>query len=129
VLIPLGPGGSGEYAIRVHDMGTDTVIDTDTAIASPDAIVIFDATFIQRDTLRELWDEVIYLHSTVEAAMARGIARDAASLGGNEAARASYESRYMAACHIYLDEQKPRERASIVIDHTDPNAPTAERIK
>jgi len=128
VLLPLGPAGSREYAVRVHDLTTDAVIDTETAQAPSGAVVIFDATFIQRDTLRELWDEVIYLHSTVEAAMARGIARDAASLGGNESARAAYESRYMAACLIYVDEQKPRERASIVIDHTDPRAPTVERI-
>ena len=71
VLLPLGPAGSREYAVRVHDLTTDAVIDTETAQAPSGAVVIFDATFIQRDTLRELWDEVIYLHSTVEAAMAR----------------------------------------------------------
>lgn len=128
VLLPLGPGGTGVYAVRVHDLESDFLIDTEMAKAPSGAIVIFDATFIQRDELRELWDEVIYLHCNEEAAMARGIARDAAALGGYDSARAAYDSRYMAACRIYLDEQNPRERASIVVDNTNPSAPTLERL-
>jgi uridine kinase len=59
VLRPLGPGGSGQYAVRVHDLTSDSVVE-DWAVAPPDAVVLFDATFIQRGRVRELWDEVIY---------------------------------------------------------------------
>ena len=128
VLRPLGSGGDREYAVKVHDLATDAVIDDQTALASEDAIVIFDATFIQRDELRELWDEVIYLHADEEAAFGRGIARDSDALGGVEAARAAYDSRYMAACRIYIEEQDPRARASIVIDNTNPLDPVVERL-
>lgn len=128
VLRPLGPGGTGVYATRVHDLASDAVIADETATAATDTVVIFDATFIQRGDLRSLWDEVIYLHSDEAAAMARGISRDATALGGAEAARSAYEHRYIAACRIYLAEQSPRARASIVVEHTDPNAPTVERI-
>lgn len=51
-----------------------------------------------------------------ETATRRGIARDAAALGGEQAARAAYESRYAAAFRMYVDEQRPRERASIILD-------------
>ena len=127
VLRPLGAGGTGIYAVKVHDLASDAVVDDPTATAPRDAVVIFDATFIQRDGLRSLWDEVIYLHADEDAAMARGVARDSAAMGGHDAARAAYESRYMAACRIYLDEQAPRARASIVIDNTDPDEPSVQR--
>lgn len=128
VLRPLGPGGNGIYAVTVHDLASDAVVDDHTATAPTDAVVIFDATFIQRDDLRSLWDEVIYLDVDEGAAMARGVARDRAAMGGPEAAREAYDSRYMAACRIYLGEQDPRARASIVVDNTDTNDPIVERL-
>lgn len=79
-------------------------------------------------TLREHWDEVIYLDVAIERAQARGIARDADGLGGPDAAAMAYETRYMAACNIYLAEQNPRERASIVIEHDDPENPRVVRV-
>lgn len=128
VLRPLGPDGTGAYATRVHDLASDAVITDETATASTDAVVLFDATFIQRGDLRSLWDEVVYLHSDEAAAMARGISRDSAALGGADAAWSAYEHRYIAACRLYLAEQSPRSRASIVVDHTDPLSPAIERI-
>ncbi len=128
VLRPLGPEGSGVYAVKVHDLAADAVIDDQRASAPKDAIMVFDATFIQRDDLRELWDEVIYLDADQEVAIRRGIARDSAALGGHEAAQAAYDARYMAACRIYLDEQDPEARASIVIDNNDPENPVVKRL-
>jgi uridine kinase len=96
-------------------------------MAPVDAVVLFDATFLQRDNLRDDWDEVIYLDATMERAQARATSRDAAALGGLEDAVVAYETRYMAACRIYVAEQNPRERASIVIDHDDPRHPRLVR--
>lgn len=127
VLLPLGPGGNCEYAVRVHDLTSDSVLDH-RAVAPQNAVVLFAATFIQREAMRGYWDEVIYLHADEEAAMDRGVARDTAAMGGVEPTRVAYEMRYMAACRLYLAEQDPRRRASIVIDNTDPDAPAVERI-
>ena len=126
VLVPLGPEGSRRYASRVHDMATDQAV-RDWDSAPQNAIVLFDATFIQRDDLRDQWDEVIYLDVSMERAQARGVARDADALGGVDGATFAYESRYMAACRIYLAEQRPREQASIVIDHDDTASPKLAR--
>ena len=71
---------------------------------------------------------MIYLLADEEAALQRGVARDADALGGHDSTRAAYDARYMAACRIYLAECQPRERASIVIDNTDPRAPVSERL-
>jgi uridine kinase len=72
--------------------------------------------------------QVIYLDATMKRAQERGAARDAAALGGIERAFAAYETRYMAACRIYLAEQNPRTRASVVIDHDDPSHPLLVRF-
>jgi uridine kinase len=125
-LIPLGKGASRRYAARVHDLVTDAAV-REWATAPVGAVVLFDATFLQRDDLRGHWDEVIYLDATIERAQARGTARDAAALGGPDRAASAYETRYMAACRIYLAEQNPRERATIVIDHDDPARPRLVR--
>jgi uridine kinase len=127
VLRPLGPGGDRRYAVRVHDLRTDETFGDATAVAEPAAIVLFDATFLQRDGLREQWDVVIFVHADEQVAIARGVARDAEALGGPDNARAAYDDRYMAACRIYLDEQDPRARASIVLDNSDPGRPFLER--
>ncbi len=123
VLLPLGANGPHRYATRFHDLGTDEIV-REWAIAPAGAVVLFDATFLQRDDLRDHWDEVIYLDATMERAQARGIERGTvAALGGIDRAVAVYEARYMAACRIYLAEQSPRARASIVIDNDDPTHP------
>ena len=126
VLRPLGPDGSLRYADHVHDLATDVVAPR-LATAPVDAIVLFGATFLQRGDLRDEWDEVIWLDVPEEIATARGVARDAAALGGEDAAGEAYASRYMAACRLYVAEEEPRVRASIVVDHTDPAAPEITR--
>lgn len=105
---------------------TDEVVTGATAVAPVDAVLIFDATFIQAPPLDGPWDAVVYLHAEESAALARGVARDARALGGDAAARDAYESRYMAACRIYLTERAPPERAAIVVDNTDPAAPVID---
>lgn len=114
VLRPLGPGGDRVVATTVHDLASDAVLD-ETAEVAPDAVVLFAATFIQRGGLRELWDEVVWVDTDEATATGRGVTRDAEALGGEEAARAAYESRYLAACRIYVEEERPRERASLIV--------------
>jgi uridine kinase len=126
VLVPLGPSGTRRIATKVHDLVSDAVV-REWADAPEDAIVLFDATFLQRGDLRDLWDVVIYLHAPEATAEERGVARDADALGGAEAARSAHRSRYTAAYRIYLAEQRPAERADILIDHADPARPVLVR--
>lgn len=122
VLRPLGPAGDRRIAVKVHDLTTDRPECVEASI-DPDAVVLFDCTFIQRGTLRDLWDQVIYLAVEDTVARARGIARDTHALGGSAAAAQAYDNRYLAACRIYRNEEHPETRASILIDNTDPHHP------
>ena len=127
-VLPLGPGGDRVHATAVHDLASDATIPDATATAPPDAVVLFAATFVLRDTVRPHWDVSIFLDADPDAATERGVARDAAALGGDGAAREAYASRYAAACRLYLEEQDPRSAASIVVEHTDPGRPRLLRI-
>ncbi|MGN6609908.1 MAG: uridine kinase [Jatrophihabitans sp.] len=127
VLVPLGPGGSRHFATKVHDLASDRVETDLVDTAAPDTIAIFDCTFLQRGSLRDHWDHVIYLDVRRDIAVARGVARDAAALGGVEPARRAYDERYMAACDLYLQEERPAQRADVVIDHDDVEHPEVRR--
>lgn len=116
VLRPLGPGGDRVIATTVHDLATDEVLTDRTTTVPEDAVVVFAATFVQRGALRALWDEVVWVDTGEATATARGIARDAGAMGGEEAAAAAYDARYQAACRIYVAEERPRERASVILD-------------
>ena len=127
VLIPLGPNGSRIYATKVHDLISDQTKTDLVATAPEDAMVVFDCTFLQRGPLRDHWDQVIYLQVRRDVAVARGATRDAVALGGIENAYAAYDDRYTAAYDIYIREERPAERASIVIDHDDVENPRVVR--
>ncbi|GAB2487496.1 nucleoside/nucleotide kinase family protein [Jatrophihabitans fulvus] len=126
VLLPLGPGGSRRFATRVMDLDVDRP-DVAWSTLPDDGVLLFDCTFLQRGGLRDLWDEVVFLDTDLASAQARGIARDAARLGGPDVARHAYETRYMAACRLYLTEEDPLDRASIVVRHDDPRDPELVR--
>lgn len=128
VLRPLGPGGSRRYAVRVHDLVTDAVVDDEVATAPVGAVVLVAATFLHSPVLDGLWDETVFLAADEGIALRRGVARDAEALGGAEAARAAYETRYLAACRLYLAERDPASRSTVVVEHDDVAAPRVVRL-
>ena len=121
-LVPLGPGGNRHIVTKVHDFDSDETVEEQTTVEH-DAIVLFDCTFLQRGRLRQYWDEVIYLEVERAVARRRGIARDAAALGGTVAAVDAYDRRYLAAWALYEAEVQPSRQASLVIDNTDFDRP------
>lgn len=128
LLDPLGPGGSGLYRTGVFDLEADLPAEAPLARAGADAVLIVEGTFLQRPEFHGAWDVVIYLDIDPEVSLARGMARDAAALGGPEAAAALYRERYLPAWEMYAAACRPRERADIVIDHRDFEAPRIARM-
>ncbi|MEV2221775.1 hypothetical protein AB0E01_18110 [Nocardia vinacea] len=127
VLEPLGPRGDLRFRSRVMDLATDTEVDDVPSIARPDAVVVIDGSFLQRD-LRRLWDVVVFIDADFAAARDRGTQRDAVAFGGVEAAGLAYEQRYHAASQEYLDQVRPAELADIVIANSDPTRPVLRRV-
>jgi uridine kinase len=123
VLTPLGPGGSRQYLARVHDLATDQPTHDQHRSAAGDAVVIADGSFLQNEQLDGLWDDVVYVDTSFAAARERGVARDAALLGGVAQAGDLYDARYHAAARLYLDEVHPAEQASIHLSNDNLDTP------
>jgi uridine kinase len=118
LLAPAAPGGSGDQVLCAHDplTGQDH---RDKVIAAPaDAVLIVDSVFAFRPEYNGFWDYRIWLEVDAGLALRRGIARDAAREGAQEALRV-HRDRYHAAEMIYLAEVGPKSLADLIIDNSD----------
>lgn len=122
LLDPLGPGGDRRVRTAVIDLATDAPVIAQQRTAEEGEVFVVDGSFLQRPEMAGAWDLVVYLHASFEAAEERGVARDTAALGGIDAARAAFRTRYHAAQRRYLAECSPASTADVVIDAEDVGA-------
>jgi uridine kinase len=123
VLTPLGPKGDRRFRERIIDLATDLAINEPAVVAPVDAVLIVDGSFLQRTELIDHWDYRIFVNTSFDVALARGLARDSEALGGMEAARTAYQSRYHAAAQLYILDRHPADTASVIVDNDDLDAP------
>jgi uridine kinase len=90
---------------------------------APDTVAIVDGVFLLRPELADLWSLTIFLAVDRQVALERAIGRDADRMGGVDAARARYASRYFPGETLYLEAVDPQARADILVDNTDPARP------
>jgi uridine kinase len=119
LLAPLGPGGNRSYRTASFDLQRDQPITQGASQAPDNAVLIVDGTFLQRPELRDEWDLTIFVKVSAEVAERRGVSRDAAELGGVEAARKLHVERYAAAFDLYNDLCAPEDIADVVLDNDD----------
>lgn len=130
VLDPLGPDvvpGTPRRAYgAVIDLGTDQPVEgpAHELVLEDDEVLVVDGSFLAKPLLSEGWDVRIWLDVPFEVALARGIERDAALLGGRAEAAELFDQRYHAAFRRYLAEVDPAATADAVVDNADPAAPT-----
>jgi uridine kinase len=118
LLGPAGPHGSGRVVLCARDplTGEDH---RGTAVTAPaDAVLIVDSVFAFRPEYDDCWDLRIWLDVDPDLALTRGVARDAAREGLEEATRV-HRDRYHAAELLYLAEVDPVRRADVVVDNRD----------
>jgi uridine kinase len=118
LLAPAGPAGSGQVALCGHDPLTGDDHRDKVVSAPPDAVLIVDTVFAFRPEYDEFWEYRIWLDVDAERALQRGIRRDTAMEGRDEAARV-HRYRYHAAEVIYVAETDPMSRADLIIDNRD----------
>jgi len=120
VLRPLGSGGSRVYWARSHDLATDRILDNDEEpprVADPGSVVIVDGMFLHRDEMRGAWDFSVFLD--VEA----GICAERMRLRDGTAPPLVPEARYFGGQLLYFRSCKPWERATLVVDNSQVDAP------
>jgi uridine kinase len=118
LLEPAGPEGSGVVALCGHDPLTGEDHRATTIDAPLDAVLIVDSVFGMRPEYDEHWDFRIWIEVPPELALARGIERDTALEGRDEAERL-HRNRYRVGEQIYFTEIGPKGKADVIIDNTD----------
>jgi uridine kinase len=107
--------GSTGFQLAAFDLERDRSLDARWTTAGIDAVLIVEGIFLQRPSLAEIWDSVIWLEVPWEIAYARMAGRD----GTDPDPDAPSNARWRGGQQLYLDEVRPREAASIVIDNSD----------
>ena len=118
LLGPAGPAGSGQVVLCAHDPLTGEDHRDQVVSAPADAVLVVDSVFAFRPEYNGFWDFRIWLDVDAEAALERGIARDA-GMEGLAGATALHRDRYHAAELIYLAEVDPVSLADLLIDNRD----------
>ncbi len=126
LLKPAGPEGSGVVALCGHDPLTGEDHRGTTVDAPPDSVLIVDSVFGMRPEYDSYWDFRIWIEVPPQVALDRGIERDSAREGRDQAERL-HRDRYCVAVQIYVNEVDPKAKADVVIDNTDFRDPVVIR--
>ena len=118
LLVPAGPGGSGEVVLCAYDPLTGDDHRATSVTAPHDAVLIVDSVFALRPEYNAYWDYRIWLEAEPSVAIARGIARDLDLEGIDEATRVRRD-RYGPAETIYIAEVRPMSKCDLIIDNNN----------
>ena len=103
------------FQLAAFDVVRDAPVESQWVTAPLDAVLVVDGIFLNRPQLRDLWDWSIWLDVPFEMAFARMALRD----GSDPDPDAPANARYRQGQELYLDEARPREAASVIVDNTD----------
>lgn len=126
VLRPLGPGGDGKYLARYMNVLTDEFFPEQFEAVEPGTVVLVDGCFLQAEALQGLFDRMIWVQTSFDAAETRAVHRDKDLLGGEEKVKDTYRERYHAAGHKYIEEHDPASKADLIIHNDDVLKPKLE---
>jgi len=119
-LDPFGPGGSLRYQSASHDLATDEPLEPPVQTAPPGAVLVVDGLFLHRDELVDAWDLSLFLQVPFAVSVGRLAARD----GTHPDPEHHSLVRYVEGQRIYFMACRPWQRADLVIDAADLDAPT-----
>lgn len=103
------------FQLAAFDVVRNAPVESQWVTAPLDAVLVVDGIFLNRPQLRDLWDWSIWLDVPFEMAFARMALRD----GSEPDPDAPANARYRQGQELYLDEARPREAASVIVDNTD----------
>jgi len=127
VLEPLAPGRSRRVRTAVWDSYRDEPISREPETLEDDGILLVDGAFLFKPELEPHWDLVIWLDIDIELMIERARTRDVAWVGSEEVVVERYRNRW-APMHLHYEKlYQPREKADVVIDHSDFEAPVVLR--
>ncbi len=112
---PFRTGSIGSFVLQGFDLKRDVPFQPKWSSGPEDALLIVDGIFLNRPELKGLWNYSIWLEVDAETATARVKARDAEEFEHDIA----NPERYIGGQRLYLEEAKPLEAATAIIDNND----------
>ncbi len=123
------PFASGEARIRSvqYDYRREASTRVDVVGVRATAVLVFDGVFLLRPELRRFWTLAVYLAITPEERMRRAVAREVEMLGSAADVEQRDAKRYLPGQALYRQEASPESHANVVVDNSEPTAPTILR--
>ncbi len=100
-------------------MKTDAALDVEPMLAPPGAILLVDGLFLHREELVSAWDLSVFLDVPFEVTAKRMAIRDRTHPDPNHPSM----QRYVEGQRIYFRSCSPHQRATLLIDNRDFEAP------
>jgi uridine kinase len=115
--------GARQVVPAAYDLAEDRPVTPDPVELPEGAVVLVEGSFLLVPALADRWDLSVMTVADPERVIARAVVRDA-DLGPPEVVRELYLRRYLAAEALHQERDDPWSRADVVVDLTDPLAPT-----
>lgn len=119
VLVPLRCDGNGCYQPVATDHRQDVRLHPEPRHAPENAVVIIEGMFLHRDELAGWWDYSCFLDVPFAETARRMAVRD----GSNPDPEHESMRRYVGGQRLYFNSAEPWQRATRVVDNTDPAVP------
>ncbi|MFB7886316.1 uridine kinase [Microbacterium sp. NPDC056057] len=107
--------GTTGFQLTAFDVARDAPVESQWVTAPLDAVLVVDGIFLHRPELRDLWDWSVWLDVSFDVAYARMALRDDSDPDPD----APSNARYRQGQEIYLNEARPRDAASVIVDNAD----------
>ena len=108
----------------VSDVEQDRHVDVQAVPVQGDTVLLVDGIFLQRPELHSAWDATLFVDVPFEVSVPRGNARFPGPHDSDPEAESN--ERYVRGQRLYVDEARPLEQATWVLDNTDLRRPRVD---
>jgi uridine kinase len=119
LLAPLSDGGDRWIRRAAFDHRRDAPVEAPEEEAPVGALLVFDGIFLHREEIWRYWHYSVFLDVPFHVSIPRGAQRGE----GSADPRAASNRRYVEGQTIYLKTCRPWERATVVVNNEDLDAP------
>ena len=119
LLEPLEPEGNRLCHLKAFDFKTDTEMYADETKATNAHILIFEGVFLFRREIEQYWDIKFFVDIDFQTSIKRALERDLYLFGDEKEILKRYQERYIPGQKIYIELEKPKTKADIIIDNND----------
>jgi uridine kinase len=122
VIDPVAAGATS-IVPAAYDLAEDRPLRARPVPLPADGVVLVEGSFLLVPDLAGCWDLSVLVVADPRRVLERGLVRDA-DLGAPEQVRELYLRRYLAAEELHQERDDPWSRADVVVDMSEPSAPT-----